>query len=60
MFFPDRYPTGRWDVKGWLVTPTEHPFETPDAPDAGHCEIPQLEASRRYDTVIRFVKQGPA
>jgi fermentation-respiration switch protein FrsA (DUF1100 family) len=26
MFFPDRYPTGRWDVNDWVVTPTEHVF----------------------------------
>jgi alpha-beta hydrolase superfamily lysophospholipase len=30
MFFPDKYPTGRWDVNDWLVTPTEHFFETSD------------------------------
>ena len=30
MFFPDKYPTGRWDVSGWMVTPTEHFFTTDD------------------------------
>lgn len=30
MFFPDKYPTGRWDVNAWMVTPTEHFFETSD------------------------------
>lgn len=30
MFFPDRYPTGRWDVNAWMVTPAEHFFDTPD------------------------------
>ncbi|HEY0370359.1 MAG TPA: alpha/beta hydrolase [Thermoanaerobaculia bacterium] len=24
MFFPDLYPTGRWNVSDWLVTPEEH------------------------------------
>jgi hypothetical protein len=24
MFFPDRYPTGRWDPRLWNVTPSEH------------------------------------
>lgn len=31
MFFPDKYPTGRWNVGDWMVTPTEHFFETSDA-----------------------------
>lgn len=30
MFFPDRYPTGRWDVNDWLVTPAEHWFTASD------------------------------
>ncbi len=30
MFFPDKYPTGRWDVHDWLVTPTDHHFEASD------------------------------
>ena len=30
MFFPDRYPTGRWDISMWMVTPTEHWFTTTD------------------------------
>lgn len=30
MFFPDRYPTGRWDTGAWMVTPTEHVFRTTD------------------------------
>jgi alpha-beta hydrolase superfamily lysophospholipase len=30
MFFPDQYPTGRWDPKAFLVVPTEHTFPTPD------------------------------
>ena len=30
MFFPDKYPTGRWDVNDWMVKPTEHFFMTDD------------------------------
>ena len=30
MFFPDRFPTGRWDTKLWMVEPTEHWFTTSD------------------------------
>lgn len=30
MFFPDRYPTGRWDRNAFMVVPTEHTFVTPD------------------------------
>lgn len=30
MFFPDPYPTGRWDVHAWMVTPTEHYFQSRD------------------------------
>lgn len=30
MFFPDRYPTGRWDTSAWMVVPTEHWFQTSD------------------------------
>lgn len=30
MFFPDKYPTGRWDVNAWLVPPTEHFFTSGD------------------------------
>jgi hypothetical protein len=26
MFFPDKYPTGRWDVNDWVVVPAEHFF----------------------------------
>ncbi len=28
MFFPDKYPTGRWDVQDWMVVPTEHSFDS--------------------------------
>ena len=30
MFFPDRYPTGRWDTRLFMVEPSEHWFTTPD------------------------------
>jgi fermentation-respiration switch protein FrsA (DUF1100 family) len=30
MFFPDKYPTGRWDVSAWMIAPEEHFFETGD------------------------------
>ena len=30
MFFPDVYPTGRWDVKAWMIEPSEHWFKTTD------------------------------
>ena len=30
MFFPDRFPTGRWDVKLWNVVPSEHWITTSD------------------------------
>ncbi|HEX8170881.1 MAG TPA: alpha/beta hydrolase [Thermoanaerobaculia bacterium] len=30
MFFPSRYPEGRWDVNAWSVTPAEHTFSTSD------------------------------
>ena len=30
MFFPDVYPTGRWDLKSWMVEPTDHYFQTSD------------------------------
>ncbi len=30
MFFPDRFPTGRWDTKQFNVEPSEHTFTTSD------------------------------
>ena len=30
MFFPDRYPTGRWDREQFLVVPAEHTFAASD------------------------------
>jgi fermentation-respiration switch protein FrsA (DUF1100 family) len=30
MFFPDRYPAGRWDRDAFLIVPSEHSFVTPD------------------------------
>lgn len=30
MFFPDRFPAGRWDRSAFMVVPTEHTFVTPD------------------------------
>lgn len=30
MFFPDRYPTGRWDANALPIVPTDHTFTTPD------------------------------
>jgi fermentation-respiration switch protein FrsA (DUF1100 family) len=30
MFFPDRFPTGRFDIKAWTVEPSEHYFTTSD------------------------------
>lgn len=30
MFFPDVYPTGRWNPDDWMVVPTEHTFKTSD------------------------------
>lgn len=30
MFFPEVYPAGRWDLKTWMVPPTEHWFNTDD------------------------------
>jgi len=30
MFFPDRYPIGRWDIKQWMIEPSEHFFTTRD------------------------------
>ena len=30
MFFPDRYPTGRWDPNLFMVVPSEHSFVTAD------------------------------
>jgi fermentation-respiration switch protein FrsA (DUF1100 family) len=30
MFFPDRYPTGRWDPNLFMVVPSEHWFTTED------------------------------
>lgn len=30
MFFPDRYPTGRWDRDAFVVVPSDHTFVTPD------------------------------
>ena len=30
MFFPDKYPTGRWNVSDWTVTPEEHSFGSSD------------------------------
>ena len=28
MFFPDKYPIGRWNVGDWMVVPTEHTFDS--------------------------------
>jgi uncharacterized protein len=28
MFFPDKYPTGRWNANDWMVVPTEHSFDS--------------------------------
>lgn len=30
MFFPDRFPAGRWDTTAWMVTPVEQWFTTSD------------------------------
>ena len=30
MFFPDRFPTGRWDTKQWPIEPAEHWITTSD------------------------------
>ncbi|HEX7829504.1 MAG TPA: alpha/beta hydrolase [Thermoanaerobaculia bacterium] len=30
MFFPDRYPNGRWDIGQWQIVPTEHWLTTRD------------------------------
>jgi pimeloyl-ACP methyl ester carboxylesterase len=30
MFFPDRYPSGRWDTTQWMIQPKEHFFVTSD------------------------------
>ena len=30
MFFPDKFPTGRWDTKQWNVVPSEHWLTTND------------------------------
>jgi hypothetical protein len=30
MFFPDRYPTGRWDAQQFMVVPSEHTFTADD------------------------------
>lgn len=30
MFYPDRYPLGRWDTTAWSVTPSEHWITTDD------------------------------
>ncbi|HYO77308.1 MAG TPA: alpha/beta hydrolase [Thermoanaerobaculia bacterium] len=30
MFFPDRYPAGRWNPNEFAVVPSEHTFQTPD------------------------------
>jgi hypothetical protein len=30
MFFPDRYPTGRWERNQFLVVPSEHSFSASD------------------------------
>lgn len=30
MFFPDRYPIGRWDVKAFVIEPSEHTFLASD------------------------------
>lgn len=30
MFFPDRYPAGRWDRDAFMIVPSEHTFLTPD------------------------------
>ena len=30
MFFPERYPSGDWDIAGFPVQPTDHWFETKD------------------------------
>ncbi|HKR65446.1 MAG TPA: alpha/beta fold hydrolase, partial [Thermoanaerobaculia bacterium] len=30
MFFPDRYPSGRWDVQQFMIVPSEHTFASAD------------------------------
>jgi len=30
MFFPDRYPTGRWNPEDFMIVPTEHSFTASD------------------------------
>jgi fermentation-respiration switch protein FrsA (DUF1100 family) len=30
MFFPDRFPTGRWDREAFAIVPAEHTFESAD------------------------------
>jgi uncharacterized protein len=73
MFFPDRYPTGRWQPGMWMVEPTEHYFETDDgvklhawmfsapnsdAPVIVWCHGNAGNLTDRAEMAVEFAKRG--
>jgi uncharacterized protein len=73
MFFPDKFPVGRWDVRQFNVTPTEHTFATsdgvklhawlfraakPDAPMIVWCHGNAGNLTDRADMAAEFARRG--
>ncbi len=73
MFFPDTFPTGRWDLKAWMLEPSEHYFETtdgvklhgwyfkaanPDAPVIVWCHGNAGNLTDRAEMAVELAKRG--
>ena len=73
MFFPDRYPAGRWELDRWMVTPTEHYLRAsdgvklhawwfrsgdPGAPVMVWCHGNAGNLTDRADMAVEFAKRG--
>lgn len=73
MFFPDRHPTGRWELHAWMVIPTEHFFQASDgvklhawwfrstdprAPVMVWCHGNAGNLTDRADMAVEFAKRG--
>jgi uncharacterized protein len=73
MFFPEVYPTGRWDLNLWMVQPTEHWLKTgdgvklhawlfkatnPDAPVIVWCHGNGGNLTDRAEMAVELAKRG--
>ena len=73
MFFPDVYPTGRWDLNAWMVAPSDHWPKTsdgvklhawlfkatnPDAPVIVWCHGNGGNLTDRAEMAVELAKRG--